>query len=89
MFIGLPDGRGRPPPTPGLPRGPYGPRGPALRFGAGPHATLPLTIFGASTGFRQGKFDVKVLDIEEQGKMKTFTGILVEKGKTQSIEATF
>lgn len=36
-----------------------------------------------------GKYDAKVLDIQEQGKMKAFTGIQVEKGKTQSIEAAF
>jgi Ca-activated chloride channel family protein len=36
-----------------------------------------------------GKYDAKVLDIQEQGKMKAFTGIRVEKGKTQSIAAAF
>ena len=36
-----------------------------------------------------GKYDAKVLDIQEQGKMKAFTGIQVGKGKTQSIEAAF
>lgn len=36
-----------------------------------------------------GKYDAKVMDIQEQGKMKAFTGIQVEKGKTQSIEAAF
>jgi Ca-activated chloride channel family protein len=36
-----------------------------------------------------GKYDANVLDIQEQGKMETFTGIQVEKGKTASIEAAF
>ncbi len=36
-----------------------------------------------------GKYDARVKDINEKGKMKTFTGIHVEKGKTQSIEAAF
>ncbi len=36
-----------------------------------------------------GNYDAKVLDIQEQGKIKAFTGIQVEKGKTQSIEAAF
>jgi len=36
-----------------------------------------------------GTYDVKVLDIKEKGKMKTFTGIQVEGGKTQSVEVSF
>jgi len=36
-----------------------------------------------------GKYDAKVLDIQEQGKMKAFTRIQVEKGKTHLIEAAF
>ncbi len=36
-----------------------------------------------------GKYDANILDIQEKGKMKPFTGIQVEKGKTESIEAAF
>jgi len=36
-----------------------------------------------------GTYDVKVLDIKEKGKMKTFAGIQVEGGKTQSVEVSF
>jgi len=36
-----------------------------------------------------GKYNVKVLDINEKGKFKDFPGIQIEGGKTQSIEVSF
>jgi Ca-activated chloride channel family protein len=36
-----------------------------------------------------GTYNVKVLDIQEKGKMKIFDGIQVEGGKTQSIDVAF
>lgn len=36
-----------------------------------------------------GTYDVKVLDIKEKGKMKTFAGIQLEGGKTQSVDVSF
>ena len=36
-----------------------------------------------------GKYSVKVLDINEQGKLKDFPDIQIEGGKTQTIEVSF